>query len=151
VLTAASTGWYVAVLARLSPRGHLFYLNSVSSVCSCVDEDDVMVAETTTFYEAIGFTIWHTWVSWVNQLTTTMMASNSTSGPSLATGPRVRRDWKPVVMSGTLLLATPILPRRRRRSLASHQRPRKQLRVRNESMMIRRMIPTRMMMIPTMM
>jgi hypothetical protein len=28
----------------------------------------VVVAETTTFYEAIAFTVWHTWVSRVNQL-----------------------------------------------------------------------------------
>ena len=40
----------------------------MSSVCTCVDEDDVVIAETTTFYKAIAFTIWYTWVSWVNQL-----------------------------------------------------------------------------------
>ena len=79
-----SAGWYVAALARLSPRGHLFYLNSVSSVCTCVDEDDVVIAETTTFYEAIAFTVWHTWVSRVNQL--------SLSDPCRLLLARVRQD-----------------------------------------------------------
>ena len=49
-----------------------------------MDEDDVVVAETTTFYEAIAFTVWHTWVSRVNQL--------SLSDPCRLLLARVRQD-----------------------------------------------------------
>jgi hypothetical protein len=57
-----------------------------------VDEDDVVIAETTTFYEAIAFTIWYTWVSRVNQLSLVRPI------PSLASASETRQVWRIVLV-----------------------------------------------------
>jgi len=74
-------------------------------------------------------------------LALTMASTTSSSGPSPTTG------LGPDYVLGRELFLTALPPknvRRRGRSLASRQRPREQLRNRNESMMIRRTIPTTM-------
>jgi hypothetical protein len=70
-----STGWYVADLARSSPRGHLFYLNSVSSLYD-VNEDD-MWCDRRDNNLLRGNIIHHMArrVSWVNQLKISTLTS----------------------------------------------------------------------------
>ena len=56
-------------------------------------EDDVVIVETTTFYEAIAFTVWHVWVSWVDQL------SLCRPIPSLASASETRQVWRIVLVT----------------------------------------------------